>query len=844
MLLLEETGNVTHLNILLLGSAHVGKTSLRRVFLRGSHSSGLGKTRHRGPWLSGYDPTIEDCNVIQYILPVASPTGGSLSGSALPISPVESLGSGSTISNEGDDADKEVEMTEEDLWQKRRGQRIVLTLSDVGGHPFYGTIWASAIAAADAFILIYDVGNRQSFEAIFGFYRQIMEVKCARPATLPIMLLGNMVDNVTSDPTRSAPDKRPRQVTKDMGQALADLLKVTFNETTVMAPQSVAHCFRQILISAQEHARALLASGIVSLANEGKMGHAYKSRRNGSTGSLQSNDSGGHRHSNQSHRSATASTDRVYGQVSRTQDMEANRGRLSAAGNRDSSNTILSEGSAISVTKPSGPLTVVNPTLKSIASSTLSTRSKTVVDANKGLGPAKADSIRFRRDMVFRAWRTFQRGGTVNVTGAQPRSAGVSREVLRSLLTRSGGSETFGSSISERAASSIRLSAGRQHVQSQLSMDSSASIPASQTISIASSTSSPEIASTSSTRACVEEIPRAPQTHTLSLYPTIPTMSSVSSDSTIPYALSRKQTDVSMESGIDVNELEHIAARHQPTRRPNLRAEHRTISFSSDVAQSVGQEERKATPPGSPALSRVEGSAAASPATGKQRTLRLQKSQRDLQQLLDDLEGFNFEGDESDDQKTQPPVAPESSNQDPFRVPNSAQFGSTRSHAPGALRIEVSAPHVASASDDDLLSPPGDDIELPPDVQSEPWEDIEQERYHDSSLPPPAPRRPLQAPKHLGQHANRSISSGTATRENVNDTLKAQANMELLRGILAELDETDMRKIVDEIAASKQKRQGSSNSNDHRHHQHDAREPRDGDGDLPVIPNVPGGLVG
>ncbi|KAI8911337.1 P-loop containing nucleoside triphosphate hydrolase protein, partial [Powellomyces hirtus] len=244
MLLLDDTGLITHLNILLIGSAHVGKTTLRKCFVRGPSSHGIPKTRARGPWRSVYDPTIEDCNILQYVLPLSNAP----SNSADPRSPTDSTSSGSTISNEHESESKDnIRLTEEDLWQRNVGQRIILTLSDVGGHPFYGTIWPSAIAAADAFMLIYDVGNRQSFDAVFGFYRQILELKCARPAHLPIMLLGNMVDNVTSDPSVGLQDKRPRQVTRDMGDALAKLLRVSFNETSAMAPKSVAHCFRQLL---------------------------------------------------------------------------------------------------------------------------------------------------------------------------------------------------------------------------------------------------------------------------------------------------------------------------------------------------------------------------------------------------------------------------------------------------------------------------------------------------------------------------------------------------------------------------------------------------------------------
>ncbi|KAI9093785.1 P-loop containing nucleoside triphosphate hydrolase protein, partial [Phlyctochytrium arcticum] len=188
----------------------------------------------RGPWQGHYDPTIEASDTFQYILPPPpAPFGQG------PTSPVDSSASSASTNSE-----HETLFTQEELWQQRRGQRIVLTLSDVGGHPFYGSLWPSAIAAADAFMLVYDVGSRQSFDAMWGFYRLIVETKWARPNDIPIMMLGNMVDNVSS---KASGDKRLRQVTRDMGQSFADLLKLPFTETTIMAPQSVAHCFRQLI---------------------------------------------------------------------------------------------------------------------------------------------------------------------------------------------------------------------------------------------------------------------------------------------------------------------------------------------------------------------------------------------------------------------------------------------------------------------------------------------------------------------------------------------------------------------------------------------------------------------
>ncbi|KAJ3020650.1 hypothetical protein HKX48_000444, partial [Thoreauomyces humboldtii] len=408
MLLIDETGLITHLNVLLIGSAHVGKSTLRKAFVRGSASHGGTKTRARGAWRDTYDPTIEDCSIVQYMMPSTLPVSVAVRQPSpvtvpAPVSPTESIASGSTVSNDGESKVKEkMEALQEELWQGTGGQRVILTLSDVGGHPFYSPIWDSAIASADAFILVYDVGNRVSYDAMFGFYRRILETKCVRPGCLPIMLLGNMVDNVTSDLSTPLLNKRPRQVTRTMGENLAKLLDVTFNETTAMAPKSVAHCFRQLMGAAQDHAHALKAAGHVPKADSQTVALAPLLRRP-SNASVLSED--GERRIT-SH--VAGGIDRVYGQTVRSIDTQATRG--SAGAGRESTYTALSEGSALSIGQFLGNVMVANPAANG---SFVSSRPRSATSGKEPLGYLTAprpDSIRFRRDMIFQAWKTSQHG--------------------------------------------------------------------------------------------------------------------------------------------------------------------------------------------------------------------------------------------------------------------------------------------------------------------------------------------------------------------------------------------------------------------------------------------------
>ncbi|KAJ3047759.1 hypothetical protein HK097_011233, partial [Rhizophlyctis rosea] len=203
MLLLDDSGRITHLTILLLGPAHVGKTELIRAFiehnpssLSSSFASLASRRKSRGPYAGPYDPTIENSTTFQYILPNASSSGNTF---PRPPSPTSTLSSTSTGATDVVNGSKEsLGPNEEEIWQSRIGHRLILTLLDVGGHPFYGSLWPACVEAADAFMLVYDVGDRRSFDAVWGFYKVVVESKGSRIGDLPIMMVGNMVDTVSS----------------------------------------------------------------------------------------------------------------------------------------------------------------------------------------------------------------------------------------------------------------------------------------------------------------------------------------------------------------------------------------------------------------------------------------------------------------------------------------------------------------------------------------------------------------------------------------------------------------------------------------------------------------------
>jgi GTPase SAR1 family protein len=172
-------------------------------------------------FLSPYQPTIEHAYTFQYITTI-----GDLS---------------SDTQNNSD-------------WAKQK-HRIVLTLSDVGGHPSCSSLWDSCIDAADAFMLVFDVGDKKSFELLWPIYKKILERKQRPCLDIPMLLVGNMIDTVifpSSDPTCPLPSsKRIRQVVKERGQELASILNIPYVETTSRAPFSVSHCFKYLIQSMQ-----------------------------------------------------------------------------------------------------------------------------------------------------------------------------------------------------------------------------------------------------------------------------------------------------------------------------------------------------------------------------------------------------------------------------------------------------------------------------------------------------------------------------------------------------------------------------------------------------------------
>lgn len=90
---------------------------------------------------------------------------------------------------------------------------------DTAGQEGYCATREQYIRNGDAFLLVYSVSDRTSFENIAFFYASILRVK--NRSEYPIVLVANKCDLVHT-----------RTVTKEQGQFLSSLLKVPYIETS------------------------------------------------------------------------------------------------------------------------------------------------------------------------------------------------------------------------------------------------------------------------------------------------------------------------------------------------------------------------------------------------------------------------------------------------------------------------------------------------------------------------------------------------------------------------------------------------------------------------------------
>ena len=113
-------------------------------------------------------------------------------------------------------------------------KEIRLKIFDTAGQERYKSVTLSFIKKADGILLVYDISNKSSFEAINQWINSLTDIG---KENLPIILVGNKCD--LSD------DKR--EVSKEEGNQKANEYFIPFYETSCKSGINIKEVFEQII---------------------------------------------------------------------------------------------------------------------------------------------------------------------------------------------------------------------------------------------------------------------------------------------------------------------------------------------------------------------------------------------------------------------------------------------------------------------------------------------------------------------------------------------------------------------------------------------------------------------
>ncbi|QRV95344.1 Ras-related protein Rab-18 [Ceratobasidium sp. AG-Ba] len=114
-----------------------------------------------------------------------------------------------------------------------RGKKVKLSIWDTAGQERFRTITSSYYRGAQGIILVYDVANRESFEALPKWFSELETY--VSPSAVKIVV-GNKVDKEFS-----------RQVTTEEGRAFADRMGTLFVESSAKTKVGVQDAFRELV---------------------------------------------------------------------------------------------------------------------------------------------------------------------------------------------------------------------------------------------------------------------------------------------------------------------------------------------------------------------------------------------------------------------------------------------------------------------------------------------------------------------------------------------------------------------------------------------------------------------
>ena len=408
MLLLDDTPKITHLTVALVGVSNVGKTSIIETFIQAQPPSVPPAV------------TIEDCRTFQFVLPRIYKTL---------ITP------GPT--------------------SKQRPTKVVLTLVDLGGREEFRSLIESGVRSADAAMIFYDIGSRTSFDAVWDFYKEIIEVKECRPGEFPMVIVGNKADPMEQNKIV------PREVSTTMLTKLAEVLNTHATETSMYNFSSITDAFTTLVLATQHRAEVFLASSkphvshsntLARLVRQPSFASSIRSRISGTDRgkgnnslsissnynstkrdsisnlsnreSLQPRDSASQRgrdsssqlkdSSSSSYRESNASFGSVY-----------SSGNLPVTRNRSLNRSLSGAGHMRNITEESTPLFPQNSTSvpppqqqqqQSVNSTSPTSPTSPTLDPPylSKYSNAPINSIRHRRDIIFNAWSQLEKNRAQN----------------------------------------------------------------------------------------------------------------------------------------------------------------------------------------------------------------------------------------------------------------------------------------------------------------------------------------------------------------------------------------------------------------------------------------------
>ena len=140
----------------------------------------------------------------------------------------------------------------------KNGKDVRLRIFDTAGQERFKSVSASFVKKADGVILIYDIGEKDSFEAVENWIKSIREIGKDK---LPIILVGNKCD--LSD------DKR--MISLKEGQDKANEFNIPFYETSCKEGINIKEVFEKLIDDIIEKGNKNLM-GEFKILNKGKKG--------------------------------------------------------------------------------------------------------------------------------------------------------------------------------------------------------------------------------------------------------------------------------------------------------------------------------------------------------------------------------------------------------------------------------------------------------------------------------------------------------------------------------------------------------------------------------------------